>query len=263
MPAICWHEVCSKMKARGLKNIPIVDPAGRPVGILMRETRSAFFSRKPKTTNRCLCPRLRNDAPRISIARCLVGVNEIPEAKLNTDPFVLAVHTSKTHSFSKLPRESIMLLEGLGVEGDAHCGRTVQHRFDASQNPTKPNLRQVHLLQSELLDELEAGGFSVAPGQMGENISTRGIALLDLPAGTQLHIGSEAVVEITGLRTPCLLIEKFQKGLLPAVIRRGPEGELIRRVGVMGIVVCGGAVRPRDAIHVSLPGGEQRPLDPV
>ncbi len=170
---------------------------------------------------------------------------------------------SGSHTFSKAAREGIRLLQGLGVEGDAHCGTTVKHRFDVTRDPTKPNLRQVHLLQSELLEELARGGWNVGPGDLGENISTSGIALLALPTGTQLQIGDEAIVEVTGLRTPCLHIDKFQKGLLPAVIERSPSGELIRKVGVMSVVVRGGIVRPGDSIDVQLPPDEPRALGPV
>lgn len=176
---------------------------------------------------------------------------------------MIAVHMSGAHTFSKAPRESIRLLQGLGVEGDAHCGTTVKHRFDVTRDPTKPNLRQVHILQSELLEELARGGWKVMPGDLGENVSTRGIALLTLPTGTLLHIGDEATVEVTGLRTPCLHIDKFQKGLLPAVIQRSPSGELIRRVGIMSIVLRGGIVSPGDSIHVELPPGEPKTLGPV
>jgi MOSC domain-containing protein YiiM len=182
---------------------------------------------------------------------------------MNADPFVVAVHSSGKHEFSKATRDSITLLEGLGVEGDAHFGATVQHRWDMKRDPTRPNLRQVHLIQTELLDEVGAKGFHVLPGDMGENISTRGLDLLGLPTGTRLLIGSDVVVEVTGLRNPCVHIETFRKGLLAQVGERGPDGGYIPKAGVMGVVVCGGTVRPNDRIDVRLPEGERMPLMPV
>jgi MOSC domain-containing protein YiiM len=183
----------------------------------------------------------------------------------NTDDrgAVIAVHLSRSHTFSKRPQLCIRLLEGLGVEGDAHCGPLVKHRFDARRDPTRPNLRQVHLLQSELLDEVRARGFEVAPGEMGENVSTAGIDLLGLPQGAWLHLGPEAVVEVTGLRTPCVHIERFREGLLAAVIERRPGGHLIRKAGVMAVVVRGGMVQPGDSIRVQVTEGLHRALGPV
>jgi len=166
---------------------------------------------------------------------------------------VLTVSRSATHSFSKPNRESIRLLAGLGVEGDAHAGETVKHRSRVKADPTQPNLRQVHLIQSELFDELKVKGFSVAPGELGENITTRGINLLSLPVGAKLQIGPSAVVEVTGLRNPCVQIDRFQKGLMKAVLDRDSEGSLILKAGVMGIVLAGGEVRPNDPISITLP----------
>jgi MOSC domain-containing protein YiiM len=173
---------------------------------------------------------------------------------------VTAVSCNATHSFSKPSRESIRLLAGLGVEGDAHLGRTVKHRSRVAKDPNQPNLRQVHLIHAELFDELQAAGFSVCAGQMGENVTTRGIDLLSLPAGTRLLIGGTALVEITGLRNPCVQIDRFRKGLMKAVLDRDEDGNLIRKAGVMGIVVEGGEVRPGDAIRTELPPGPHRPL---
>lgn len=176
---------------------------------------------------------------------------------------VLAVHKHPTHSFSKTTSPSITLLQGLGVENDAHCGATVKHRSRVAQDPTQPNLRQVHLIHSELFDELREKGFHVAPGELGENITTRGVSLLDLPVGTRLRIGPEAVIELTGLRNPCGQIDKFQPGLLDAVLDLGPNGEVIRKTGVMGIVVAGGVVHPGDGIVIAYPAGEHRRLERV
>jgi MOSC domain-containing protein YiiM len=176
---------------------------------------------------------------------------------------VTAVSRSKSHTFSKPNELMIRLVEGLGIEGDAHMGEKVKHRHHAAKNPDAPNLRQVHLMHEELFDELRAGGFNVAPGAIGENVTTRGIDLLALPTGTRLRLGPDAVIEITGLRNPCRQIDAYQQGLTAAVLGRDPEGQLIRKAGVMAIVVTGGDVKAGDAIAVELPVGEQCALLPV
>jgi MOSC domain-containing protein YiiM len=166
---------------------------------------------------------------------------------------VLAVHSSARHGFSKYPRDDIRLLEGLGVDGDAHCGALVKHRHDAKKDPQRANRRQVHLLQAELLDEVNARGFSVLPGNLGENITTRNIDLLALPRDTRLHIGAEAVLEVTGLREPCVYIDRFQKGLLAAVVEHRANREVTRKSGIMSVVISSGLVRPHDSIELELP----------
>ncbi|WP_332744976.1 MOSC domain-containing protein [Hydrogenophaga sp.] len=176
---------------------------------------------------------------------------------------ILAVHLSPVHEFSKQRSRCITLLAGLGVEGDAHCGETVQHRSRVARDPAQPNLRQVHLLQSELLATLSAQGHTVRPGDIGENVTTRGIDLLALPTDTELHLGPDAVVRITGLRNPCVQIDRFQPGLMAAVLDRSPEGELIRKAGVMAVVLRGGVVSARDPIEIRLPAGARAPLKPV
>ncbi len=176
---------------------------------------------------------------------------------------VVAVSRSAGHSFSKQNEGGIRLLEGLGVEGDAHMGVTVKHRSRVARDPSQPNLRQVHLIHAELHDELNAAGFRLLPGDMGENVTTRGVDLLALPTGTRLHLGAAAVVEVTGLRNPCAQLDAFQPGLMSAVLDRDEHGGLIRKAGVMGIVVAGGELRPGDAIRVELPPGPHRPLAPV
>ena len=158
---------------------------------------------------------------------------------------------------------SIQLLAGLGVEGDAHLGVTVKHRSRVRADPTQPNLRQVHLIHGELHDELQEAGFNVAEGTMGENITTRGIDLLGLPRGTRLRIGAEAIVEITGLRNPCSQLDKYQKGLTAAVLGRHPDGSVMPRAGVMGIVIASGRVCAGDAIGVHLPALPHFPLECV
>ena len=176
---------------------------------------------------------------------------------------VLSVSRDSAHRFSKPPCDAITLLTGLGVEGDAHAGTTDQHRFTKRRDPTRPNLRQVHLIQSELFAELAERGFAVGPGQLGENVTTSGVDLLSLPEGTRLHLGEEAVVEVTGLRTPCKHIDGLQPGLLRAVIATGVGQAVPQRTGVMSIVITGGVVRTGDPIRVVLPAGEHRPLQTV
>lgn len=176
---------------------------------------------------------------------------------------VTAVHTSSTHTFSKLSAPAITLVAGHGVAGDAHYGVTVQHRSRVAKDPTQPNLRQVHLLHHELFEALAAQGLHVAPGQMGENITTSGLPLLALSEGTRLRIGPQALVRITGLRNPCAQIERFKPGLLAAVLEHTPEGELIRKAGIMGVVLEDGPVRPGDTIEVLPTAGPHTPLRPV
>lgn len=176
---------------------------------------------------------------------------------------VTAVCRSGEHAFSKPAVDQIMLIAGLGVEGDAHCGVTVKHRSRVAKDPTQPNLRQVHLIHHELIDELVGRGFRVAAGVMGENITTRGIDLLGLAKGALLHLGDQAVVEITGLRNPCKQLDAYQAGLMHAVLDRGPDGELIRRSGVMGVVLQGGCVAAGDPIHVTRPDGPHEKLERV
>lgn len=180
-----------------------------------------------------------------------------------TPPSVLAVARAPQHGFSKEVVPAIDLVAGLGVAGDAHAGVTVRHRSRVARDPTQPNLRQVHLLQSELFVELGTQGFDIRPGDLGENILTVGIDLLALPRGTVLRFGAQAEVEITGLRNPCAQIEQFRSGLLAAVLEHGPDGALIRKAGVMAVVRAPGPVRPGDAIGITRPDGVPEPLRPV
>lgn len=179
------------------------------------------------------------------------------------ESFVEAVHHSPVHSMQKTTSVSIVLLEGLGVEGDAHCGVTVKHRSRVAQDPAQPNLRQVHLIHAELHDELSSKGFEIAPGQMGENITTRGIDLLALPRNTVLSIGTTAKVLVTGLRNPCTQLDGIQPGLMKAVLDRDEEGNLIRKAGIMGIVIAGGEIRTGDKIVATLPEEPFEKLDRV
>ena len=167
------------------------------------------------------------------------------------------------HAFSKPARAAIKLIAGLGVEGDAHAGRTVQHRSRVARDPSAPNLRQVHLIHAELHDELRLLGFGVSPGDMGENVTTRGIDLLALPAGTMLMLGHDAVVEVTGLRNPCVQLDGFQPGLMKAVLSRDADGGLVRKAGVMAVVVSGGLVAAGDPVAVFYPPRPHLPLGPV
>ncbi|MFI1868844.1 MOSC domain-containing protein [Streptomyces jumonjinensis] len=175
---------------------------------------------------------------------------------------VTAVSSNGEYSFTKPNRHSIRLLAGLGVEGDVHAGVTVKHRSRVAQDPTRPNLRQVHLIHEELFAEVRAEGFKVVPGDLGENITTRGIDLLGLPVGTLLRIG-DTVLEVTGLRNPCLQIDNFQGGLLKQVVGRDEAGNVVRKAGIMSIVREGGAVRPGDTIKAEPPSGPHRPLERV
>lgn len=176
---------------------------------------------------------------------------------------VVAVSRSGGHTFSKPNQEAIRLVAGLGIAGDAHAGALVQHLSRVARDPSKPNLRQVHLLHAELFAELAGRGLTVAPGDIGENVTTRGLDLLGLPTGTLLRLGADAVVEVTGLRNPCLQLDKFQDGLMKATLDRAEDGSLIRKAGIMGIVVAGGEVRPGDPIGVELPAEPHIPLQPV
>jgi len=176
---------------------------------------------------------------------------------------VVSVSLDAAHRFSKPAAPRIRLLEGLGVEGDAHAGATVQHRYHVKKDPTAPNLTQVHLIPAELFDELAHGGYTVLPGELGENVTTRGIDLTALPRGTRLHLGADAVVELTGLRNPCSLINGYQGGLMKQLIETDAAGRITRKAGVMSVVASGGAVQPGDSIRIELPDGEQVPLDVV
>ena len=179
-------------------------------------------------------------------------------------PRVMAVHRSTSHSFSKFTEdEGITLLEGLGVAGDAHAGPTVRHRSRLARDAGAPNLRQVHLIHAELFDELMATGFPVWPGELGENVTTQGVDLLALPTGTRLRLGGQAVVALTGLRNPCVQIERFQPGLTAEVLVRDAQGEWVRKAGVMAVVEQGGVVRPGDGIGVEMPALPHRRLAPV
>ena len=157
----------------------------------------------------------------------------------------------------------MVLVEGHGVEGDAHAGATVQHRSVRRWRPQTPNLRQVHLLHAELLDDLRARGFEVGPGDVGENVLVRGVDLLALPTGTLVHLGEQAVVEVTGLRNPCVQLDRFADGLMRAVLRAEPDGTVSRLAGVMSVVRAGGDVRVGDAVRVWRPAGDPVPLRPV
>lgn len=176
---------------------------------------------------------------------------------------VTAVSRSSSHTFSKWNEPTITLVTGLGVAGDAHQGSTVKHRSRVARDPSKPNLRQVHLIHTELFDELAGAGYVVEPGDLGENVTTSGVDLLGLPTGTRLYLGDTAVVEVTGLRNPCYQIDDFSDGLLKQVVDRDPDGNVVRKTGVMSVVHTGGDVRPGDAVQVELPPEPHHPLDRV
>jgi len=183
--------------------------------------------------------------------------------ELEDEAGVVAVSRDGEHRFSKSVVDEVTLVAGWGIEGDAHAGTTVQHRSRVARDPSQPNLRQVHLIHAELFDEVADAGYTVEPGQMGENVTTRGVDLLGLPTGTLLHLGDEACVRVTGLRNPCQQINDFEPGLLREVLGRAEDGSVERKGGVMSVVVTGGTVRPGDRIRVELPTGERQPLVPV
>jgi MOSC domain-containing protein YiiM len=183
--------------------------------------------------------------------------------KHSSDGTVIAVSISQNHSFSKFNRDSINLIAGLGVEGDAHLGKTVKHRSRVAKDPSQPNLRQVHLIHSELHDELKDAGFNLSPGQMGENITTGGIDLLGLPTNTLLYLGNRAIIKVTGLRNPCAQLDRFQSGLMAAVLDRDGQGNLIRKAGIMGIVITGGIVKSGDIVAIELPPKPHKPLNRI
>ncbi len=184
-----------------------------------------------------------------------------PEA--SGEPRVIAVSRRDAHRIDKRVASVIRLVAGHGVEGDAHAGATVRHRSRVARDPLQPNLRQVHLIHAELHDELRARGYDVSAGRMGENVTTRGVDLLGLPTGARLRLGEAALIEITGLRNPCSQLDGLQPGLMEAVLSRDARGQLVRKAGVMAIVLEGGDVRAGDAITVTLPPEPRVPLGPV
>jgi MOSC domain-containing protein YiiM len=179
------------------------------------------------------------------------------------NPYVVSLSKSNSHTFNKYSCDKITLLEGLGVAGDAHSGKTVKHRSRVAADPTQPNLRQVHLIHSELFDELAEKDFAVVPGAMGENITTRGIDLLTLPKNTILKIGTSAAIQITGLRNPCSQLESIQKGLMKAVLDQDEQGNIIRKAGIMSIVLQGGDIFVGDEILIQLPDHPFEKLEKV
>lgn len=182
---------------------------------------------------------------------------------MTPSPLVTGLAVAPRHRFSKDPVAEVRLLAGHGVEGDAHAGATVQHRSRKRWRPQDPNLRQVHLLATELLEELRGKGYDVGPGRLGENVTTSGVDLLALPTGTVLRLGDEAEVEVTGLRNPCVQIDRYSDGLMAEVVGRDGDGEVVRRAGVMGIVLRSGTVRVGDPLSVVLPAGPHHALRPV
>ncbi len=176
---------------------------------------------------------------------------------------VVGLSRSAGHSFSKDRTGRLSLLAGLGVDGDCHAGSTVKHLSRVRRDPGQPNLRQVHLMAAELYDELTGKGFDLAPGQLGENVTTTGVDLLVLARGTRLSIGAEVVLEVTGLRNPCVQIDRFRPGLLAEVLYRDAAGQVMRRAGVMAVVVTGGEVGVGDTITVEAPQPPLSPLFPV
>ncbi len=175
---------------------------------------------------------------------------------------VVAVHRSAEHKFSKETVDAVTVLAGLGVEGDAHMGARVKHRSRVAKDPNQPNLRQVHLVASELLDEVAAKGYTVRPGDLGENVTTQGLDLITLPVGTSLRIG-DVLLTLTGLRNPCVQIDAFADGLQGEMLGRDDTGKLVRKTGVMAVVVRSGEIRPGDEIIVAAPAGNPVPMEKI
>jgi MOSC domain-containing protein YiiM len=176
---------------------------------------------------------------------------------------VVSVSSSPTGGIGKEPQREIRLIAGHGVDGDFHAGANIKHRSRAARNPDAPNLRQVHLIHAELHEELRALGIDVQPGQMGENITTRGLPILELTVGARLHLGDSAVVEITGLRNPCAQLNSIDGRLLEQVAQKLDDGSLYRKAGIMGVVLANGTVRAGDAIRVEAREGTAKALEPV
>lgn len=197
---------------------------------------------------------------------CKVGPKpsaEMKEAETAVAGTVVAVAKDKSHRFSKNPAFEILLVEGLGVAGDAHHGPTVKHRSRAAVDSTQPNLRQVHLIHSELFEELADKGFQVKPADLGENITTAGLDLLALPRGAILRIGTDIQLVVTGLRNPCIQIDRFKKRLMKAVLEKRADGQVVRKSGIMAVVKVGGVIRKGDEIDVVEPPLPHEPLKPV
>lgn len=176
---------------------------------------------------------------------------------------VVSLSKDEGHNFSKKTYESLCFLKGMGIEGDAHCGKTVKHRSRVKADPSQPNLRQVHLLHSELFVELRDKGFEIEAGTIGENVLTEGLELLSLPTNTVLKLGENVVLRVTGLRNPCAQLDNYQKGLTKAVLDKDAEGNLIRKAGIMATVIKGGIVKLEDQITVELPEPPHLPLKRV
>jgi len=191
------------------------------------------------------------------------GADVTSPPDLHTMPHITSLSRSPTHTFSKICVPELELLEGLGVAGDAHMGARVKHRSRVAQNPDQPNLRQVHLIHNELLDELATKGFDITPGAMGENILTTGIQLLELPLNTELQLGEQALIRITGLRNPCAQLDGLAPGLMKALLHRDTDGNLILKGGIMAIVLRSGTIRTGDDIRIRLPEPPYIALDRV
>lgn len=175
---------------------------------------------------------------------------------------VLAVSADRGHRFRKMPQRDILLVEGHGVEGDAHAGPFVRHRYLARRQPRLPNLRQVHLIPSALFGTLRRCGYEIGAGGLGENVTTAGLNLEEMPLGTRILLGQTASVELIGLRTPCVLIDRFRSGLKQHLLAFAKTGPAFR-CGVMGVVRTGGRVAAGDVARVVLPSPPVRALPPI
>ena len=157
---------------------------------------------------------------------------------------VVGLSIDDGHHFSKRAVERVTMVAGVGIEGDVHAGPLVQHRSRVRVDPNQPNLRQVHLIDDAVFAVAASAGFEIDHGDLGENVTVSGLDVHGLAVGTMLRLGESAFVAVTGLRNPCGQINGLRPGLLD-VLRRADGGDIVRRAGIMGVVVRGGEVARR------------------
>ncbi|SRR6266446_5986019 len=164
---------------------------------------------------------------------------------------VIAVCCNPEPDLPKPVVDAVHLIENWGVEGDYHAGSLVRHRYLAKKDPTRPNMRQVLLMDAAVFAELAQNDIHIGPGMMGENITIEGMAMMQLAVGTRLAIGS-AIVEVTERRSPCYQLNGIDPRLLKAVARK-QDGQAIFKAGIMAQILQGGWVRAGDLVKVLSP----------
>lgn len=164
---------------------------------------------------------------------------------------VIAVCCNPEPGLPKPVVDTVHLIENWGVEGDYHAGPLVRHRYLAKKDPTKPNMRQVLLMDAVVFADLAQNDIHIGPGMMGENITIEGLAVMQLAVGTRLAIGS-AVVEVTERRSPCYQLNGIDPRLLKAVVTK-QDGQAIFKAGIMTRILQGGWVRAGDLVKVLSP----------